>query len=67
MVRLGQYKYNIYSTGEEQLFDIENDPGEMINLAGEPDLNEVLIQCKQYLKQWAVKTDDNFALSILKN
>ncbi|HSH09431.1 MAG TPA: sulfatase-like hydrolase/transferase, partial [Oceanipulchritudo sp.] len=35
MVRTQQYKYVVYSEGEnrEQLFDLEQDPGEMVNLA----------------------------------
>lgn len=66
MVRLDQYKYNIYSTGEEQLFYTENDSGEMINLAGKPEFEEIRIRCRQKLKLWGDKTNDNFALSILK-
>lgn len=67
LVRTDKYKYNIYSTGEEQLFDLENDPGEMINLAKESGLNEIRIRCRQNLKQWAINTKDDFATSILKN
>jgi arylsulfatase A-like enzyme len=35
MVRTAKYKYVVYSEGtiREQLFDMENDPGEMVNLA----------------------------------
>lgn len=67
MVCTDNYKYNIFSTGEEQLFDLENDPGEMNNLADEPDLKMISDKCRQNLKQWAIKTDDYFALQILKN
>ncbi len=66
LLRLGNYKYNIFSTGEEQLFDLENDPGEMINLAGESVIKDVRAKCRQNLKQWAVKTNDDFALQIIK-
>ena len=67
MICMDNYKYNIFSTGKEQLFDLENDPGEMNNLAGEPDLKKISDKCRQNLKQWAIKTDDYFALQILKN
>jgi len=41
MVRTGEFKYNIYSTGEEQLFYIGNDPGETQNLINEPTLDKI--------------------------
>lgn len=66
MVRTGPYKYNIYSTGEEQLFHIANDPGETQNLANEPALEKTKIQCRKYLKQWAEATVDSFAVEMLK-
>ena len=41
MVRQGRWKY-IYIHGYgEQLFDLENDPGESMNLAGEEDTSEL--------------------------
>ncbi len=66
MVRLNQYKYNIYSTLEEQLFDLKNDPGETQNLINEPSIEETRTRCRQFLQQWAEKTDDSFALKILE-
>ncbi|MDB4584929.1 sulfatase-like hydrolase/transferase [Draconibacterium sp.] len=66
MVRTANFKYNIFSTGEEQLFDIENDPGEMHNLAGKNNFETIRIKSQQNLKQWAEKTDDRFATQVLK-
>ena len=37
MLRNGKYKYVYYETGEGMLFDLEKDPGELINLFNDPD------------------------------
>ncbi len=66
MVRTKDFKYNIYSTGEEQLFHLIEDPGETQNLADEPTLSIIKSQCRQYLSQWAEATKDSFAINILK-
>lgn len=44
MVMTDRYKYMLYDGGEnrEQLIDRENDPGDMHNIAGEPDSHDVL-------------------------
>jgi arylsulfatase A-like enzyme len=48
-----RYKYGIYESGKnrEVLFDLENDPLEMVNLANHPDYREPLIQCRNTLKK----------------
>ena len=65
MIRMGPYKYSIYSTGEEQLFHIGNDPGETQNLVNEVLLASVVENCKESLLEWGNKTNDSFILSIL--
>ncbi len=65
MLRMGQYKYNIYSTGEEQLFNLLNDPGEMQNLMGEREFEPIRKKCRENLQEWAEKTKDSFALEVL--
>jgi len=42
------------------LFDRENDPHEMKNLAGDPDHAEIQQQLEQRLQQWIKETDDPF-------
>ena len=37
----GRYKLHRYSTGDEMLFDLENDPTEQHNLAADPNYAEV--------------------------
>lgn len=66
MVRTKHFKYNIYSTGEEQIFHISADPGETQNLATEPALEEVRMLSRKYLKQWGEITADSFAIDVLK-
>ena len=51
MVRTDRYKYNRYDTGahREQLIDLEEDPGEMVNLAEDPAYKDVLNKHRQLL------------------
>ncbi|WP_411029961.1 sulfatase [Spongiimicrobium sp. 3-5] len=65
MVRMGAFKYNIYSTGEEQLFNIGRDSGELQNLISEPTLQHIRQQCRKNLKKWAKETNDAFAIDVL--
>ncbi len=50
----GKYKYVNYVQGKykEQLFNIETDPGEMVNLAVESKYNEVVSEYKKLLFDW---------------
>lgn len=54
MARTNAFKYVVYSEGanREQLFDIQADPGEMRNLATDPDpaLQEVLLRHRQLVR-----------------
>ena len=60
MIRTGKYKYCIYDNGEkrEQLFDMENDPGEMNNLVYEKKYSKVLTKHRELIGQWAEDTKD---------
>ncbi|CAF3488013.1 hypothetical protein FGSG_08040 [Fusarium graminearum PH-1] len=42
----------------EELFDLENDPCEIINLAGDPELAEVLKSMRNELEVWQKSTGD---------
>lgn len=55
MVRTPRYKYVLYDKGRyrEQLYDIENDRGEMVNLAIESRYGELLRQHRNLLREWA--------------
>ena len=63
MVRTADFKYNVYSKGEdnEQFFDLRTDPGESKNLAENPDYEMEINNHRQLLKEWMDKTDDRFS------
>lgn len=63
MVCSGRYKYCVYESGQhrEQLVDLENDPGEMKNLAEAPSLARELDRHRQYLREWATTNIDKLA------
>ena len=60
MLRTEKYKYCIYDNGEkrEQLFDMEKDPGEMINLVYEKKFVNVLKEHRKLMAEWAKDTND---------
>ena len=52
-VRTGRYKFVRHLvTGESQLFDLEADPIEMVNLAGAPEHGEVEAKLRASLEKW---------------
>ncbi len=61
MLRTKKYKYCIYDNGEnrEQLFDLENDPGEMNNLADKNEFVKVLKYHRDLILKWAKETSDS--------
>ena len=64
MVRTERYKYVVYDTGSrrEQLFDLENDPGEINSLAAAPEYQGELNRHRKLLLEWAARTADEFPL-----
>jgi len=68
MVRGERYKYCLYSEGRrrESLVDMKEDPGEMVNLAGNPDYADVVTQHREALEQHARDRDDSVALEMLR-
>ncbi len=61
-VRTERYKYCVYDRGRyaEQLFDLEHDPGEMVNLAVETRYRDVLLDHRRRLLQYMEETKDTF-------
>jgi arylsulfatase A-like enzyme len=57
-----RYKYVVYDWGRyrEQLFDLEADPGEMVNLATSSRFTPLLARMRASLREWCRKTDDAF-------
>jgi choline-sulfatase len=62
MLRGQRYKYVAYSEGKnpEFLVDLDKDPGEMKNLAGDPAYDKVLNDLRAMLAEWCRKTGDKF-------
>ena len=60
MVRTSEHKYNLYSNGEEQLYQLTEDPGELSNLASDPSAQAIVQQHRQLLTQWMTKSSDTF-------
>ncbi len=58
MVRTSKYKYVLYDKGlyREQLFDMESDRSEMVNLAVENSYLPVLEQMRELLRNWLETT-----------
>ena len=64
MVRTSHYKYVLYDTGRnrEQLYDMENDRGEMCNLAIEKKYKEIVKEHRQLLNEWMEKHPSSVTL-----
>jgi choline-sulfatase len=60
MLRTARYKYNVYESGEgrEQLIDLQEDPGEMENLAASDEHRRVLDDHRRRLRRWVDSTGD---------
>lgn len=54
MVRTRRWKYNYYPKGGHELYDLENDPGEHINLAENPDYQAIVNEMKGRLLDWLI-------------
>lgn len=63
MVCSGRFKYCVYQSGQrrEQLVDLECDPGEMSNRAGDAALSEELTRHRQFMREWVATNQDRFA------
>jgi arylsulfatase A-like enzyme len=64
MIRTERYKYSGFDAGtrREQLVDMQEDPGEMINLVDDPGHADVLQAHRDHLRRWCVETHDDFGL-----
>lgn len=62
MIRTARYKYVAYESGaqREQLFDMNSDPGEMVNLAVSSRFRAVLQEHRDRLRRWCAAVGDNF-------
>ena len=58
MVRTRRWKYNYYPEGFAELYDLENDPKETRNLAGQKQWREIEYDMKDHLLRWLTTADD---------
>lgn len=69
MVRSQRYKYCLYDTlsNREELYDLENDPGETTNIATKDSSYSLLQLDRSYLADFANKYNDYLAKKMLKS
>ncbi len=67
MIRTDRYKYCLYDSGKnrEFLVDMEADPGEMNNLAGDAAYADVLSQHRSLLRAWVEENGDEIGRAYL--
>jgi len=59
-IRTREWKYNLYLSGEEELYDLQNDPDEIYNLANQVDRKELKMGFKNRLERWIAENNDPF-------
>jgi arylsulfatase A-like enzyme len=62
MIRTADYKYCVFDQGAqpEMLIDMKNDPGEMENLVGNPDYEELLNEHRKMFARYKKASGDPF-------
>ena len=59
MIRRGRYKLNAYLNEPFELFDLEADPGEFADLAGDPAYTDVVRELREIaLRDWDLEEID---------
>ena len=60
MVRTARFKYCWYKTGQpcDMLIDMQNDPGEMVNLVGDPKYASIVAKHRELIKKHVAQQHD---------
>jgi N-sulfoglucosamine sulfohydrolase len=58
MIRNRRYKYIVNRDDIAELYDLEADPGELKNLARDPQYREKLTELQGKVRQWQKRTGD---------
>jgi arylsulfatase A-like enzyme len=61
-IRTAQYMYARWESGPWLLYDLEQDPYELKNLAGEPSAHHVLQELDRQLTAWMSRVGDSWKL-----
>lgn len=59
MVRLGNCKLIFDMQGNGELYDLETDPAELVNLYDEPDYREIRLALTEELLRWTIRAEDD--------
>jgi len=59
-IRNHQFKYNLYLEYGEELYDLKNDPMEIVNLAKDAKFAKIKSGLKRQLNQWMKENNDEF-------
>jgi len=59
MLRSKHFKYCCFTTGDDEfLVDLENDPGELVNLANDPEYQQTLKEHRKLMSEWMELSND---------
>ena len=69
MVRTDRYKYCLYAHGNrrESLYDMQEDPLETVNLAGDPKYRQVIIEHRNLLREFGKTHNDPLVEELVAN
>lgn len=59
-IRTAEWKYSVYQSREEELYHLQDDPLEMVNLAPDIHFEKQKSELQTILKNWMQQTDDYF-------
>lgn len=48
-VRSEHWRYIVYADGSEELYNLDSDPGEIVNLAGDPEYSSVIAEHRRWI------------------
>lgn len=58
MIRSLEWKLCIYNSGEGELYDLQTDPYELVNLFDHPDYQDTVREFKDHLLMWLFESED---------
>jgi arylsulfatase len=58
-IRTHDWKLNIYTNGDGELYDLQNDPDELVNLFGKPECDSITVELERKLLRWSMQHEDS--------
>jgi arylsulfatase A-like enzyme len=67
ILRTERFKYAVYDRGQprEMLVDLQTDPGEMHNLAANPEYHEALLRHRALLREWYQRNNETLGTEFI--